>query len=136
MEFFKKNGLTVMVAIALVIIIAFFLTSQNVDLILNGAYFLLILGLILAIVLPIVSAIKNPKSILKAGIGIGLILVIYLISRSMSSDLVLNSKSTGFEAIEGAKFSGAILTTTYVLLIIAIAAVIITPIVNKVIKND
>ena len=49
-------------------------------------YFLLGIALISSIVLPLMNALKNPGVLVKAGIGIGALVVVFVIAYAISSD--------------------------------------------------
>ena len=53
---------------------------EIVDIMLYGSYLLVIAAALGAIILPLINALDNPKSLLKSALGIVIIGVIYLIS--------------------------------------------------------
>ena len=104
-----------------------------IDLMLWVAYGLVIACAAAAIILPTISAFDNPSSLVKSGIGVGGLLVVYLISWAMSGNEVLQSY-TEFGIDAGlSKFVGGVLTMMYLLAFIAIVGIIWTE-VSKVFK--
>lgn len=106
---------------------------EFVDIGLYVAYGLLIIAALAAIILPLVNSFSNPKSLVKAGIGIAVLVVLFLIGYVLASDEV-TSKYTTLGVGEGiSKFVGGALITMYILFIVAIVSIIITE-VNKAFK--
>jgi uncharacterized membrane protein len=97
---------------------------EIVDIMLYGSYLLVIVAALGAIVLPLINALDNPKSLIKSGLGIVIIGVIYLISWGISGDevtaryLKFDITSTSSQVI------GGVLTTTYILMGIAVISII------------
>ena len=91
------------------------------------AYLLLIVGIGAAIILPLISTIKNPKDFLKTGLGIGALLLLFVLAYVLSSpDVAAKYTQHPFYITEGtAKLIGGGLIMTYLLGIIALGAVII-----------
>lgn len=133
LDFIQKRGLYLTLGVAVVIIAGFY-ASGSVSFIITGACILLAVGVFIAVVLPIFSAIKDPKTIVKALIGVVAIAVFFFIGYSLSNDLVLNQKQTGFISPDGAKFSGGILNATYILLVIAVLTVLAGPFLKRLSK--
>ncbi len=99
-----------------------------VDIAILVAYGLLGLGALSAIVLPLINAIGNPKSLLKGLMGIVLILIVYGIAYTMSTDEV-TATYTRFGVDAGmSKTVGASLITMYLLLVISLIGIVITEI--------
>jgi len=136
LEFVQKRGLLITIAASVLIIVAFFVNGQDVGLILNGAYTLFAIALVLAVLLPILSAFKNPKVLLVPVIGLTAIAIFFFIGYSMSNNLVLESGTEIISFVEHnqAKLSGGLLNTTFILLGTAIFALFIGPIL-KLINN-
>ncbi|AMQ57963.1 hypothetical protein [Algoriphagus sanaruensis] len=105
------------------------------DIILYVGYALVGLGAVFAVVLPLIKSLDDPKSLLKTGLGVLVIFVLFFISYSISSNEVLPK-------FEGEPFNltpqmsqivGGFLVTTYILTIIAVVGIVITEL-NKAIK--
>ena len=95
-----------------------------------GLFFVVVIAVVL---LPFLNALKSPKSIVKSGIGLGVLLVIFLISYALSSAEV-TPKYTALGVGEGSsKLIGAGLTMFYFVLIFAVIGVVFSEI-NKALK--
>jgi NADH:ubiquinone oxidoreductase subunit 6 (subunit J) len=98
------------------------------DILLYGSYLLIIIGAIVAIFMPLIKSLDNPKSLLKTVIGIVGIVVLFFIAYSISSNEVLPK----FEADpfnltpQGSQVVGGMLITTYILSIVAIGSIVLT----------
>ncbi len=105
------------------------------DILLYGSYTLIGIGAVLAILLPLIKSLDNPKALLKTALGIVGIIALFFIAYSVSSSEVLPK----FEAEPfnltpaGSQFVGGALITTYVLSIVAIGSIFLTE-VTKAIK--
>jgi len=87
------------------------------------AYVLVGISILAAVGLPLLQAMGNIKSLKKAGISIGGLIVIYLICYAISSDDTMGSKMV---TAAGAKRVGAGILTFYVLLFVALVSIIYT----------
>ncbi|RUA33786.1 MAG: hypothetical protein DSY77_08505 [Bacteroidetes bacterium] len=97
---------------------------EFVDIMLYGAYLLVIVAALGAIVLPLINALSNPKSLLKSVLGIVIIGVIYLISWSVSGDEV-TARYIKFDITStSSQVIGGVLITTYLLMGIAVISII------------
>jgi NADH:ubiquinone oxidoreductase subunit 6 (subunit J) len=105
------------------------------DILLYGSYLLILIGAIVAVVMPLINSLDNPKSLLKTVVGIVGIVVLFFIAYSISSNEVLPK----FEADpfnltpQGSQVVGGMLITTYVLSLVAIGSIFVTE-VTKAIK--
>lgn len=97
---------------------------EIVDIMLYGAYLLVIVAALGAIVLPLISALSNPKSLLKSGLGVLVIGVVYLISWGISGDEV-TAKYIKFDITStSSQVIGGVLITTYLLMGLAVISII------------
>jgi len=105
------------------------------DILLYGAYLLIIVGAAVGILMPLIKSLDNPKGLLKTGIGIIGIGVIFFISYSISSNEVLPKfEADPFNLTPGlSQTVGGVLTTTYILAILALVGIVFTEF-NKAIK--
>ena len=86
-----------------------------------------------AIILPTINALNDPGTLIKSGIGLGGLVVVFVISWAISGNEVLPAY-TGFGIDAGlSKFVGGMLTMMYLLAFIAIIGIIYTEI-SKVFK--
>lgn len=106
---------------------------ELIDIGLYVAYLLLGLGVLAAIILPLINSLSQPKSLMKAGIGVAVIAVLFIIGYAVA-DSGITAKYTTLGVGEGtSKFVGGALITMYILFIIAIIGIVITEL-NKAIK--
>jgi hypothetical protein len=97
---------------------------EFVDIMLYGSYLLVIVAALGAIVLPLINALGNPKSLLKSALGIVIIGVIYLISWAVSGDEV-TARYIKFDITStSSQVIGGVLITTYLLMGIAVLSII------------
>jgi len=89
------------------------------------AYVLVGISILAAVGLPLVQAAGNLKSLKKAGISVGGLLVLFLVCYALSSDDTMGSKMV---TAAGAKRVGAGLLSFYVLLAIALVSIVYTEI--------
>ncbi|MFT6866114.1 MAG: hypothetical protein ACJA08_000941 [Cyclobacteriaceae bacterium] len=98
-----------------------------IDIGLFASYVLIALCTIAAIVIPIVQSFDDPQSLVKSGIGLGFVLVVFLIGYILAD-------SESATASEGtAKLVGAGIISMYILLFLALAGIVYTEI-SKMIK--
>ncbi|GAB2625819.1 hypothetical protein [Belliella aquatica] len=108
---------------------------DSIDIFLTLSYILIGIGVVLAIVMPLIKSLDNPKSLLKTGVGVVGLVVLIFISYSLSDGEV----SAKFAAdpynmtTTSTKFVGAILASTYFLAILAMVGIVLTEL-NKAIK--
>ena len=99
-----------------------------VDIMMIIAYALLGLAVLAVIILPIINAVGNPKSLVSGAIGLVVILVVFGIGYSIASAEVTATYSKfGIDA-GLSKYVGGIISTTYILVVIAIVGIAYTEI--------
>ncbi|PZX56047.1 hypothetical protein LV84_02414 [Algoriphagus ratkowskyi] len=105
------------------------------DILLYGSYILIGVGAVLAILMPLIKSLDNPKSLLKTAAGIIGIVVLFFIAYSISSNEVLPKfAASPFNLTPGgSQLVGGMLITTYILAIIALGSIVLTE-VTKAIK--
>jgi NADH:ubiquinone oxidoreductase subunit 6 (subunit J) len=105
------------------------------DILLYGSYLLVAIGIVAAILLPLINSLDNPKSLLKSAIGIVGIVVLFFIAYSISSNEVLPKfEASPFNLTPaGSQLVGGMLITTYILAIVALGSIVLTE-VTKAIK--
>ncbi len=97
------------------------------------AYVLFFVALGSAIVLPLINAIKNPAGLLKSLLGVGALVVLFVVSYALSGDEVsAKAASLGVDA-GGSKLIGAGLILFYVVFVISALGVVYSEI-NKALK--
>jgi hypothetical protein len=81
----------------------------------------LVIASLAAIILPLISSLSNPRALLKSGIGIAALAIIFLIGWSMSTPEI----NAQFGVTEGAsKIIGGSLITMYILFVVAIIGIV------------
>ncbi|TXE14002.1 hypothetical protein [Algoriphagus aquimarinus] len=105
------------------------------DILLYGSYLLVILGAAVAVLLPLIKSLDDPKSLLKTAAGIVGIVVLFFIAYSISSNEVLPKfEASPFNLTPGgSQLVGGMLITTYILSILALGSILLTE-VTKAIK--
>ncbi len=100
---------------------------------LYAAYILGALAVILVIVLPLVNAISNPKSLLGSAIGFVIIAVLFFIGWSISGNEVIPAYAESNITPASSKLIGGALITMYILGGLAIIAIVFSE-VNKIFR--
>ena len=97
-------------------------------------YALLAIGIIAAIVLPLYQAVtSDPKSLVRGAIGVGFILIIYLIGYSISSNEVTPVYTEFGVDATISQLVGGLLVSMYLLMIVAVVGIVFTEI-SKILK--
>ena len=105
-----------------------------VDVILYFGYAMVIVAAFLAIAFPLWIASKNPKSLIQTGIGLGSILVLFLVAWLISSNEVYSSYAEFGVDESLSKFIGGMLNLVYILAGLAVFGIIYSE-VSKSLKN-
>lgn len=105
-----------------------------VDVILYFGYGMVIVAAFLAIAFPLWIASKNPKSLIQTGIGLGSILVLFLVAWLISSNEVYSSYLEFGVDESLSKFIGGMLNLVYILAGLAVFGIIYSE-VSKSLKN-
>jgi hypothetical protein len=105
------------------------------DILLYGSYALVGIGAVVSVLMPLFKSLDNPKSLLKTGLGIVLILVLFFVCYSISGNEVLPKfESDPFNLTPAmSQMVGGLMITTYVLTIVALVGIVVTEL-NKAIK--
>lgn len=98
------------------------------DIMLYVGYALVGLAAVLSILLPLIKSLDDPKSLMKTGLSIVVVLVLFFICYSISSDEVLPKfEGEPFNLTPGmSQAVGGLMITTYVLTFVALLSIIIT----------
>ena len=91
-------------------------------------YALIGIAVISVIVLPLIKAIDNPKTLVGTAIGLGVLLVLFGISYAISGNEVLPRYISQNVGPGISKFVGGLLTTMYLLFGVAIVGIVYTEI--------
>ena len=106
---------------------------DSFDIILYLGYALVIFAFVAAVLLPLISAIGNPRSLLKSGIGVLFIVVLYFIAYAFSGSEVTQEYAKFNVGPEWSKTVGGTLIMAYFLLGFAIIGIVFTEF-NKILK--
>lgn len=98
------------------------------DIMLYSSYLLAIVGTILSIVMPLIKSLDDPKGLMKSGLGVLGLAVLFFICYSISGSEVLPKyEGAPFNLTPGlSQFIGGMLVMTYVLTIIAVVSIVVT----------
>lgn len=84
---------------------------------------------------PVLNIMQNPKGILRSLMGVGVVLVVFVIGYSVAGDSVTDVyKSMGIDTPGKSKMIGGVLNTTYVLLIFGVLSYVYSSI-NSLLKQ-
>jgi hypothetical protein len=110
------------------------MSDQLIDIGLYASYALVFIAIIAAVVGNVVNAVKNPKSLIKSGIGIVALGLIFFIGYSMSPSVIDPLGAKAFSAVDidpelastvnTYRLVGGAFTTTLVLVIVAVAGLV------------
>ncbi len=103
-----------------------------IDIALYISYIMVIVAALGAIILPLIHAASDPKSLMKSGIGVVAILAVFLIAYVISGNEVRPSYAPFNVDAGESKLIGGGLICSYLLIFIALASIIYTEISNLV----
>lgn len=99
---------------------------DSIDIALYASYILVLVAAIAAVVLPLIQSLDDPSSLIKSGIGLAALVVVFVIGYAISGSEVLPSYAE-FNVDAGlSKFIGGLLTMMYILIFVAIGGIIYT----------
>lgn len=108
--------------------------EQWIDLGLNATYVLLGVALVAAILMNFANALKDPRSLIKGGIGIVVLLIVFFIGYSIAPAEIGRETAKSFEAIDidptseeavsTFRWVGGAMSTTFILIIIAVVGLV------------
>lgn len=101
-----------------------------IDIALYLSYIMVIVGGLGAIVLPLFQAAGDPKSLMKSGIGVAAILVVFFIAYAVSGNEVTPIYQQFNVDTGDSKLIGGAIITSYLLTIIAVVGIVYTEIKN------
>ena len=103
------------------------------DIFLYLGYTLVIIAAVASILLPLISSLGNPRSLLKSGGGLLLVVVLYFIAYAISGSEVTQEYAKAEVGPELSKIVGGTLIMAYLLLGLAIVGIVFTEF-NKIFK--
>jgi hypothetical protein len=106
---------------------------DSIDIGLYLSFLLLGLATAAAVLLPLINAIKHPAGLVKSLIGVGALVVLFIVSYSLSgSELSAKAVALGVDE-SGSKLIGAGLILFYLVFVISVVGVVYSEI-NKALK--
>ncbi|MDO8965931.1 hypothetical protein [Algoriphagus sp.] len=98
------------------------------DIMLYVSYALVGIGAVVSILMPLFKSLDDPKSLLKTGLGVVAILVLFFVCYSISGNEVLPKfESDPFNLTPAmSQMVGGLMITTYVLTIVALVGIVVT----------
>lgn len=98
------------------------------DIMLYASYLLAVVGTILSIVMPLLKSSDDPKGLMKSGLGVLGLVVLFFICYSLSGNEVLAKfEGSPFNLTPGlSQFIGGMLVMTYILTLVAIVSIVVT----------
>ena len=91
------------------------------------AYVLIVIGVVTAVVFPLINAMSEPKTLVKSGIGIVAVLAIFGLGYLLSdSSLTAKFIQSGVDTENLSKMIGGALTMVYLLMGVAIIGIVYT----------
>ena len=106
------------------------MTDKFIDISLYVAYTLLVISILAVVILPLINALGNPKSLLKGLVGIGGIAVVFLIAYAFSSGTVTPDLAKVGYGEMASKIISAGLISLYILLIGSFVGIFVSEIIN------
>ena len=93
-------------------------------------YFLVVIGIVAAVLLPLINSLGNPKSLVKSGVAVVALLVVFGIAYAMSDNEVTERfAAEPFNLTAGSsQFIGGLLISTYFLFVIAFVSIFVNEI--------
>lgn len=104
-----------------------------IDFVLYLGYALLVIAALASLILPLVSALGNPKSLVKTGAGLVILIVLYGISYAISGSEVTEVYTKFGVDSSSSKIIGGVLTMMYLLLFVVVIGIVYTEI-SKLLK--
>jgi len=98
------------------------------DIMLYATYLLAVVGTILSIVMPLLKSLDDPKGLMKSGLGVLGLAVLFFICYFLSGNEVLPKfEGEPFNLTPGmSQLIGGMLVMTYVLTVITIVSILVT----------
>jgi len=108
---------------------------DTIDIILYVSYILIAIGVVVALLMPLINSLDNPRSLLKTAVGIVAVVILFVIAYAIADNEVLPRYAAAPFNLTPAlsQLVGGILITVYFLFGLAILGIIVTEI-NKIAK--
>lgn len=115
--------LYVLIGISALLGVLFYSDSIASEILIYWCYALFVIGAITAIIFPIINMAKNPKGAKSALIGVGLLILVFVVSYALAGD-EMTDKYTKF--ISGPEASKRVSTGLIAFYILAVGAIVAT----------
>lgn len=107
---------------------------DSIDIILYIAYALTILAAAAAIIFPLINSIGNPATLIKSGVGLVALVIVFVIGWAVAGDAFTEYQAKEFDMNASlSKMVGGILITMYLLTGVALVGIVYTE-VSKILK--
>ncbi len=103
-----------------------------IDIGLYIGYGLLVFTLLAALLLPAMNALKSPKELAKSGIGLGAVVILFVVSYALAGSEVTAKYAAQGVGEGSSKMIGAGLTMFYVVFAIALVGIIYSEIIKAI----
>ncbi|MCD8186127.1 MAG: hypothetical protein LUD68_06645 [Rikenellaceae bacterium] len=120
----------ILMTLSVVVVLFGWLLRENVDLLLNWMYIMLILGVGAMVIMSVISLAQNPKAAVQALLGFAAILVVVGIAYALSSGSPLTTPTNYYDNSTELKIADTGLFAMYALMIGAILAIVVGEIRN------
>jgi len=103
---------------------------DTIDIILYVSYILIAIGVVVAILMPLINSMDNPRSLLKTAVGIVAVVILFVIAYAIADNEVLPRYAAAPFNLTPllSQLVGGILITVYFLFGLAILGIIVTEI--------
>lgn len=97
-----------------------------VDLPLSITYVMVVVGVILSVVLPLMKALQDPKTLKYTAISVGILALLLIVTYGSSNGVVPQDTTGTYDGITSSnlKLAGSLLTTAVILVVVGIAGLI------------
>lgn len=95
-----------------------------VNIILYLSYILIVVSLLAALILPLINAVDDPKSLAKMGVGILSMGVLFLVGYLLSGSEVTEVYAQFAVGPELSKFVGGLLSLSYILIALSVVGIV------------
>ena len=106
--------------------VLFYADSVSADIVIYWCYALFALGAIAAIVFPLITMVKNPKGAKSALIGVGALVLIFVVSYALADDTMTDKYAKFISSPEASKRVSMGLIAFYILAVGAILSIAIS----------
>ena len=107
------------------------MSTGIIEIFLYVTYLLVGVAVLAAVVLPLMNAAGNPKALLRSGMGIVGLVVLFFVGYALSSgDLLQTSMDRGVTS-SGQKMIGGLIILTYILTVMAVLGIVFAGVIKS-----